>query len=462
MNNKKYLDQEGVKYLWSKIDMQDYPNNETLMAVINAIDETKVDKDKLVQSDWNQNNKNQLDYIKNRTHYYNIYAESNFIENPEAGITLLTDLSSYSVEYTNKYHLSVENLPNVDRAVKPRILYAIVLSSGALYDVEVIIENAIHNAIKIDDVNHYLTLNSSKGIYIYFILDNSTLTEEYSSLFTNNGIYLSLRDEDAAASIKNVTAPLISYNKLKANYLPINVAYKDYVDDSVAAVDVQPDWNQNDTAADSFVKNRTHYDATTQIILLNNQSIDEYFILSTEFSLYATNIGSDITLIENNRYIVYWDSVAYDTVCNITATGNKLYIGNSNYVSMSSVNDDSTPFSIIKFLDTGTVQIITKSNESHTISIIEVNGEIHQLDEKYIPDSIARTEVVSKKVDINQGRTNADKVLITDENGNVTSGYQAWTETNVIDTLIVTDMINVITTRDGAMLANENGDILSF
>ena len=371
-------------------------------------------------------------------------------------------MSSYSVEYTNKYHLSVENLPNVDRAVKPRILYAIVLSSGALYDVEVIIENAIHNAIKIDDVNHYLTLNSSKGIYIYFILDNSTLTEEYSSLFTNNGIYLSLRDEDAAASIKNVTAPLISYNKLKANYLPINVAYKDYVDDSVAAVDVQPDWNQNDTAADSFVKNRTHYDATTQIILLNNQSIDEYFILSTEFSLYATNIGSDITLIENNRYIVYWDSVAYDTVCNITATGNKLYIGNSNYVSMSSVNDDSTPFSIIKFLDTGTVQIITKSNESHTISIIEVNGEIHQLDEKYIPDSIARTEVVSKKVDINQGRTNADKVLITDENGNVTSGYQAWTETNVIDTLIVTDMINVITTRDGAMLANENGDILSF
>jgi hypothetical protein len=34
MDNKKYLDQEGVKYLWSKISMEDYPNNETLMAVI--------------------------------------------------------------------------------------------------------------------------------------------------------------------------------------------------------------------------------------------------------------------------------------------------------------------------------------------------------------------------------------------------------------------------------------------
>ena len=41
---KKFLDQEGVAYLWSKINMNDYPNNEILMAVINAIDETKANK----------------------------------------------------------------------------------------------------------------------------------------------------------------------------------------------------------------------------------------------------------------------------------------------------------------------------------------------------------------------------------------------------------------------------------
>ena len=44
MDNKKYLDQEGVKYLWSKLSLEDYPNNETLVAVLNAIDETKLDK----------------------------------------------------------------------------------------------------------------------------------------------------------------------------------------------------------------------------------------------------------------------------------------------------------------------------------------------------------------------------------------------------------------------------------
>lgn len=50
---KKFLDAEGVKYLWSKINMQDYPNNETLMNVIEAIDETKADKSELFSGSWN-------------------------------------------------------------------------------------------------------------------------------------------------------------------------------------------------------------------------------------------------------------------------------------------------------------------------------------------------------------------------------------------------------------------------
>ena len=65
-DQKKFLDYEGVKYLWSKINMQDYPNNETLMDVIEAIDETKVDKSELVQSDWNQNDETAPDFIKNK------------------------------------------------------------------------------------------------------------------------------------------------------------------------------------------------------------------------------------------------------------------------------------------------------------------------------------------------------------------------------------------------------------
>ena len=43
----KFLDEKGVQHLWSKISMEDYPNNETLIAVLNAIDETKANKEEI-------------------------------------------------------------------------------------------------------------------------------------------------------------------------------------------------------------------------------------------------------------------------------------------------------------------------------------------------------------------------------------------------------------------------------
>ena len=46
-NTQKFLDKKGVQHLWSKISMEDYPNNETLIAVLNAIDQTKANKDEI-------------------------------------------------------------------------------------------------------------------------------------------------------------------------------------------------------------------------------------------------------------------------------------------------------------------------------------------------------------------------------------------------------------------------------
>jgi hypothetical protein len=40
----KFLDRDGVQFLWSQLSLEDYPNNETLIAILNAIDDTKLDK----------------------------------------------------------------------------------------------------------------------------------------------------------------------------------------------------------------------------------------------------------------------------------------------------------------------------------------------------------------------------------------------------------------------------------
>ena len=43
----KFLDYAGVMQLWKRLSLEDYPNNETLIAVLNAIDNTKADKTEL-------------------------------------------------------------------------------------------------------------------------------------------------------------------------------------------------------------------------------------------------------------------------------------------------------------------------------------------------------------------------------------------------------------------------------
>ena len=41
----KVLTEDGLKTLWKQISMEDYPNNDTLIAVLDAIDATKLDKE---------------------------------------------------------------------------------------------------------------------------------------------------------------------------------------------------------------------------------------------------------------------------------------------------------------------------------------------------------------------------------------------------------------------------------
>lgn len=47
---EKYLDYNGVKYLWNKLSMEDYPNNDTLITVIDAINDSLESTDKRVEN----------------------------------------------------------------------------------------------------------------------------------------------------------------------------------------------------------------------------------------------------------------------------------------------------------------------------------------------------------------------------------------------------------------------------
>ena len=89
-DSKKFLDYNGVQYLWSKISIEDYPNNETLIAVLNAIDDTKADKVELA----------------------NYLLKEDYIKSEVGGEIVLSDYLS-KIEAENTYANKNEILPMV-------------------------------------------------------------------------------------------------------------------------------------------------------------------------------------------------------------------------------------------------------------------------------------------------------------------------------------------------------------
>ena len=110
------MDIEGVQFLFDQLSLQDYPNNETLIAVINAIDESKADRADLKQSDWNQNDSNEIDYIKNRP-FYSIEISEEQILVDETNIIAEENWYGYNtngeavISYKTSIDFKIDNIP---------------------------------------------------------------------------------------------------------------------------------------------------------------------------------------------------------------------------------------------------------------------------------------------------------------------------------------------------------------
>lgn len=185
-----------------------------------------------------------------------------------------------------------------------------------------------------------------------------------------------------------------------------------YVNELSFAVDkVVKDWNQNDESAPDYIKNRTHY-ATGYSATFSNVEFEE-FIDETWYEhqyyeyVFTENIFENIKASSKQvnisilgTYREEFEGVLeYDTESNV-------FIDNSAHLRVSEGGidefgtitlDSSNRLKLIGFgiLSGGWNNIATKL-ELHTPSVLK------QLDEQFIPDTIARTtdlEVVAEKID---------------------------------------------------------------
>jgi len=161
---------------------------------------------------------------------------------------------------------------------------------------------------------------------------------------------------------------------------------------------VQPDLSQNDPAAADYVKNRTHYEETKNVVIAEDpQARNIMPHIKSTVEGYSTNgyLRGD-AIIPGETYVVNFDGVDY---VGVAYEGSSIVCifgggdGKSDYTK--------APFNIL-VLPENEVMLMTTDGKQHQLKIVHVQKHIKKLDKKYLPDSIPYEEntVVNEPLNI--------------------------------------------------------------
>ena len=140
---------------------------------------------------------------------------------------------------------------------------------------------------------------------------------------------------------------------------------------------IVPDWNQNDSTAADYVKNRPFYTGDPVEIVL----VEESTVTFTENNgRYVADFPSTFEATIGETYKVYWDGTAYECTC--VAIGPEYALGNLSIVGAGS--DTGEPF-VMGIMNGEGIQIITAdTSASHTFSISRKVVPVVKIDKKYL------------------------------------------------------------------------------
>ena len=137
---------------------------------------------------------------------------------------------------------------------------------------------------------------------------------------------------------------------------------------------VLPDWNQNDNTKPDYVKNRPFYEETETTPILESQQID-----------FSQSFRIPTSIVKGNTYLITWDGTDYT----ITATEKEIIAGE---IYIPYLEQDDELFEIED------MTMRAADNGIHTVAISLVDSTTKTIDEKFIPNTIARNNKVVKHI----------------------------------------------------------------
>lgn len=353
------------------------------------------------KADWNQNDETAIDYVKNRTHWVEESLFTLVDETMEGSVNYINEFSNEMVTVGDTYIVTVDSVKYSCVAYGYETEYAtcVFIGDSRLYPSFDEEGNPFINEAHPEDVPfvieymHELSMNMWES------------THDFCFYYSDSDIH--------TIKIEYIDLENSTYHKLDENFIPDTIARKDYVDENFALksdvkdvdlsnyetkVDAQTKYDElKDTKAE---KVHTHVWNDLEDKPFGEREVKNYILTSTTFTFtysgmiidssgYNADLVSSIISENGNGgnnfpLIAILNGVQYD---GLVKQGG-IYILNEN---------GSDLFSLRMTGNTLRVMGGSITSGTYTLEIFYVENGIMTLDEKYIPDSIARTSNVMKK-----------------------------------------------------------------
>ena len=169
-------------------------------------------------------------------------------------------------------------------------------------------------------------------------------------------------------------------NKIHFSNDKTTIAFSAGASSPVEAVSVQPDWNQNDSTAADYVKNRPFYTGDpVKTVLVGESNVS----FADGGGVYYAEFPSTFSAKVGETYAVTWDGTDYECVCSVfnsvPALGNLSIAGGGD--------NTGEPFVMLVSNGKGMQIYTSDSSATHTFSISSFIAQNVQIPDKYISDT---------------------------------------------------------------------------
>lgn len=255
---------------------------------------------------------------------------------------------------------------------------------------------------------------------------------------------------------------LITLEELAKRPLPVQSDWEqtdetelDYIKNKpeIPNAQIQSDWEQCDDTAIDHIKNRTHYYTETLVEVLPETtvtSLEGVIRNGNYYGYYSSSVPGHGLFETGSEYLIIVDGVEYREIArNTDLLGVYDNLDEStNKIRHYTLGSMPIAFGGYDYMGDFIYVIMETPKETHTIAAYYVDSTLKQLDEKFIPNTIARAEDVDavndkidaleSYIDTNSGGVTCNSIILASATEDSTKKFKITVDDS--GTLIATEV----------------------